>query len=79
MTKTFTQDDLIRYIYDEMSEDESSELRKALIVDSGLQEQLKELAAVKNHLDHSLKQPSNRAVQNILNYSKAFDTRIQEK
>lgn len=73
MTKTFTQDDLIRYVYDEMSEHEATELEQALIVDNQLQDQYKELAAIKNRLDHSLKQPSDRIIKNILNYSESLN------
>jgi len=73
MTKTFTQDDVIRYIYEETGEEESSEIQRAFICDAHLQEMYKELSAVKNRLDHSLKQPSERTVENIMNYSKSLN------
>lgn len=73
MTKTFTQDDLIRYVYDEMSKQEATELEQALLVDNQLQEQYKEFAALKNRLDHSLKQPSDRIIKNILDYSESLN------
>ena len=37
MTQTFTQDDLIRYIYHETTEKETREIDRALICDSELQ------------------------------------------
>ncbi|MDX1629472.1 MAG: hypothetical protein R3345_12275 [Fulvivirga sp.] len=73
MTKTFTQDDVIRYIYEETSAEENKEIEKAMICDAGLQEMYKELCAVKNQLDHSLKQPSDRVTDRIMNYSKSLN------
>lgn len=73
MTKTFTQDDVIRYIYDETSETENAEIEQALICDAHLQEMYKELNAVKRQLDHSLKQPSDSIIQSIMNYSKSLN------
>lgn len=73
MTKTFTQDDVIRYIYEETSEEENREIEQALICDSDLQEVYKELGAVKKHLDQNLKQPSESVIRNIMNYSKSLN------
>jgi hypothetical protein len=75
MTKTFTQNDLIRFIYHETSEAEERALNKALICDSELQGQYKELVAVKSQLDKSQLEPSALAVQNILGYARS----LQEK
>ena len=75
MTKTFTQNDLIRYIYHETTEKETKEINKALICDSELQEQYKELMATKVQLDHSRLQPKAATIQNILGYAR----HLQEK
>ena len=72
MIKTFTQNDLIRYIYHETSEEETKEIDKALICDSELQLQFKELLAVKRQMDDSTMQPSATVVANILNYSRGM-------
>lgn len=73
MIKTFTQDDVIRYIYEETTPLENREIEQALICDAHLQEMYKELNAVKRQLDHSLKQPSDSVINNILNYSKSLN------
>lgn len=73
MTKTFTQDDVIRYIYEETTGTENRELEQALLCDAGLQEMYKELNAVKRRLDCSLKQPSDSVIQSIMNYSKSLN------
>ncbi len=56
MTKTFTQDDLIRYIYDEMPPEEAVELQQAMLCDGALQEEYKALRATVSLLDELLPQ-----------------------
>jgi len=73
MTKTFTQNDVVRYIYEETTEAENKEIEQALICDARLQEMYKELDAVKKRLDHSLKQPSDSVIESIMNYSKSLN------
>ena len=75
MTQTFTQDDLIRYLYHETTEKENREIDKALICDSELQAQYKELVAMKKQLDVIRMEPSERCVSGILNYARG----LQEK
>lgn len=73
MIKIFTQDDVIRYVYNETSELENIELEKAMLCDAELQEIYKELMVTKQQLDQSTKEPSDRVIQNILNYSKSVN------
>lgn len=73
MTKTFTQDDVIRYVYDEISDSEREELKQAIICDSELQDLYKELIAIKRQLDQSMKSPSDKVTESILNYSKSLN------
>ena len=75
MTQTFTQNDLIRYLYHETSATETTEINKALICDSELQEQFKELMATKNLLDTARLKPAPATIQNILSYARG----LQEK
>ena len=73
MTKTFTQDDVIRYVYCETSEKENKEIEKAILCDSQLQEMYKEFTSTKADLDKSMKDPSDRVINRILNYSKSLN------
>ena len=75
MTQTFTQDDLIRYLYRETTERETREIDKALICDSELQKQYKELVTMKSQLDELRMEPSDRSINGILNYARG----LQEK
>ena len=63
MTKTFTQNDLIRYIYDETSNAESTEIQQALLCDGSLQEEYKSLSRAKSLLDELLETTGSSSVQ----------------
>jgi len=69
MIKTFTQHDLMRRLYQETSAEETKEIDKALLCDSELQRQYKELLAIKKQLEAVSLNPSEGTVQNILNYA----------
>lgn len=73
MIRTFTQDDVIRYVYHETSEEESQEIEKAMLCDAELQTMYKEISGVKNRLDEAQKAPSDMVINNILNYSKSLN------
>lgn len=73
MTKTFTHDDVIRYIYDDVSGSEQEEIRQAILCDAELQDLYKELVVVKKQLDQSMKMPSDKVTKSILNYSKSLN------
>jgi hypothetical protein len=72
MIKTFTQNDLIRFLYHETSEEETKEINKALLCDSELQEQYKELNATHKQLNQTKLEPSAASIQNILNYARGL-------
>jgi hypothetical protein len=72
MITTFTQKDLIRFLYHETTEEETREINKALLCDSDLQAQYKQLNAGKQVLDATQLQPSASTVLNILNYSRGM-------
>ena len=72
MIKVFTQNDLVRYLYRETSETETREIDKALLSDTELQLQFKELSAQKRQLDGILIDPSDNSVENILKYARTM-------
>jgi hypothetical protein len=71
MIKTFTQTDLIRYLYHETTEEESREIDKALLCDSGLQALYNELCSMKKDMDAARLEPSSSTLLNIISYAKA--------
>ena len=70
MTKTFTNDDLVRLLYEEVNEDERLELKESLSADMDLRANMEELNEAKALLEgFSLKVP-NEVVNRILYASK---------
>ncbi len=76
MIKTFTQNDLIRYLYHETSEQEEREINKALLCDSVLQDQFKELNIAKQSVEAAHFQPSAEVVLNVLSYSRSLNKSV---
>ena len=62
---------MIRYLYRETTEEEKTEIEKALICDSDLMTLFNELRAVMKDMDAAELEPSATAVLNILSYSKS--------
>jgi hypothetical protein len=73
MTKTFTRNDLIRYIYQETTESEKKEIEQELLLDNKLFEEYKNLAEVSMELDRIDLSPSQKTINKILNFSKTIN------
>lgn len=73
MTKTFTQNDLIRYIYQDNNEQEQRDLEEALLIDNDLFEAYREIAEITEELNRIDLCPSEEMINKILNYSKSLD------
>lgn len=71
MIKIFTPDDVVRYIYHELTLEEQSEFENALLCDPDLQEEYKEMKAITRKLE-DFKSPSSSTINNILKYSRNF-------
>lgn len=73
MIKTFTQDDLIRYIYQETTPEESIEIETALIFDEQLSEAYNSLNGTVESLKAVKLKPSEDTIDKILSYSRSYD------
>jgi hypothetical protein len=71
MIITFTPNDVIRYFYNETSQTENKELEKALLLDSDLMEVYEQLLNLGGLMNKIHEEPSQKVVDNILNYSKS--------
>ncbi len=71
MTKPFTPNDLIRYIYQEMSEGENEMLVQALREDHTLLQDYVEMLSTIGHLDQLILNPSEKVVKGILKNAKS--------
>lgn len=71
MTKPFTPNDLVRYIYQEMSEGENELLVQALRVDDSLMHEYVKMLSTIEQLDQLILHPSDKVVDAILWLSKS--------
>lgn len=72
MHKTFTKEDLLRYLYGEMNQEERQELRSVILEDNELQAEFLALKESKECLNKGRLSPSTFAVNNIMSYAKAL-------
>lgn len=72
MIKTFTHETLLRYVYNELPAKEHYQVEQALLHDAELATHCADLLEAQRCLDALQPGPSDRAVQNILNYSRTF-------
>ncbi|GCC50960.1 hypothetical protein SanaruYs_11790 [Chryseotalea sanaruensis] len=74
MIKTFTQNDLIRFLYHETTEKETEEIKHALLSDPELNEQFNQLCSMTKELDGGLLKPSSATVLNILSHVRSVSS-----
>jgi hypothetical protein len=71
MIQTFTQLDLIRFIYNEVTTEQHREIELTLLCNNELMEEYKVLKSMVNALNEVSYSPSNSTIETILNYSKS--------
>jgi hypothetical protein len=72
MIKTFTKNDLIRFVYDEVSSEERCEIGSLLKNDSSFLYFYSSYNGMKNLIQKVSLEPSDSVINRILNYSKSF-------
>lgn len=73
MIKIFTPDDLLRYLYEDTSAEESKEIEKALQNDSHLQKKYEQLRMDMELLDELVLTPSDKCIDHIMGYARAMN------
>ncbi len=73
---SFTQEDLVQYLYNETSQEKSAILKAALETDWLLREKYEVISEAVNGLEKLALSPRKIAVDNILNYAKRPVTEI---
>ena len=78
MLTVFTEDDIVRYIYRETSEEENEAIATALLVDSSLRQCYTQLMEVVKRMDtiKSMK-PSASSVDLILEHSREASSQLE--
>ena len=77
MIKTFTQHELIQYVYNELTPRKTQELETALLYDNALAEACSDLLLTKEQLNTVTLKPSQNSIQAILTYSKTLSLQLQ--
>ncbi|NMM47074.1 hypothetical protein [Marinigracilibium pacificum] len=72
MIKTFTPDDVIKYVYKECNQEEQKDIEEAMLSDEKLKETYQYIINLKDDLDKAEMSPSNKTINNILEYSKNY-------
>lgn len=73
MTKTFTENDLIRFLYNELNDRVSDEIERAILTDQVLQDQINKLRKLQEDMDDIKVAPSKRTIRKILDFSKGYE------
>lgn len=75
MIQTSTHNEIIRYLYEETSEEENQLIESDLVFNGEASKIYSEFAFVKMTLDKGFKSPNKRVIDNVLNYSKSLNLR----
>jgi hypothetical protein len=76
---SFTQEDLVQYLYNETSPEKSAVLKAALETDWNLREKFDAISAAINSLEKLTLSPRQNAVDNILNYAEKSVTALSSE
>lgn len=72
MIKTFTPNDVLRYMYEDLEPDEKQAIGKAMILSSDLMDFYFQSLSVMDHLSLISKEPSDQSIERIMDYSRSF-------
>lgn len=79
MIQTSTHNEIIRFLYDETTEEETKLIKSDLLFNEEARNFYHEVASVKSTLNNGLKSPKQRTIENILNYSKSLNLQPVQK
>ncbi len=74
MTKTFTYDDVVRYLYAETSPQENDDIVEALASDAEMLAFYLDSLELQAQMDRIVRTPSEKATEKIFRYSRQFQT-----
>ena len=68
--KTFTSDDLVRFVYNETTTEESADMRKAILENLDLAKTYQGMLTAKEELEQGKLNPSDSSIDIIMQYSR---------
>ena len=75
MVQTFTQNEMIKAIYHELSSDGMAELETQLENNVEIENNFENLSVLKQELNKLIESPSEQSIAMILNYSKSHNNK----
>ena len=72
MIKTITQNDIVRYIYNETTSSEGQMIEKDIVCNDETADAFYQLNESKRTLEEGLYTPSQKSIDNILSFSKMY-------
>jgi hypothetical protein len=79
MTKTFTYDDVVRYLYAETTENENDLIVEALALDDDLMNFYIDSLEIQNQMNKIIRTPSDMSVAEVIKYSQQFSLKRPAK
>lgn len=75
MTKTFTYDDVVRYLYAETTENENEQIVEALALDDNLMNFYLDSLEIQNQMNRITRTPSENVISEVFKYSRQFSSK----
>lgn len=75
MIKTFTYDDVVRYIYAETTENENELIVEALALDDNLMNFYLDSLEIQTQMNKITRTPSDKVITEVINYSRQYISR----
>lgn len=75
MTKTFTYDDVVRYLYAETTENENEQIVEALALDDNLMNFYLDSLEIQNQMNKIIRTPSENVISEVFRYSRQFSSK----
>ncbi|MDR6807807.1 hypothetical protein J2Y45_005007 [Dyadobacter sp. BE34] len=75
MTKTFTYDDVVRYLYAETTENENEQIVEALALDDNLMNFYLDSLEIQNQMNKITRTPSENVISEVFRYSRKFSSK----
>ena len=72
MTKTFTYDDVVRYLYAETTESENDLIVEALALDDDLMNFYLDSLEIKSQMNKIVRTPSDKSIEKVIRFSRQY-------
>lgn len=70
MTINFTKNDLTRYVYNDLTAQQSNQLLLATLIDEGVNQYCGDLHEITKQIDQSMLEPAQKSIDAVLRYAK---------